>query len=208
MPSAGNPAHLHHFGRYLAGGVCTLGLLAFVCFAHPFLAVNAPVTADTVVIEGWMPEYAMQRTVAEIRRGSYQRVIVPGMVSGGERPPNPELIRAQLEAAGIPPDRIVVVTIPAARWNRTSRMARAVRDRLAELRVVPSGVNVVTLGPHARQSLLAYSRLLGPGIPTGVISFPKAEYDPKRWWASLAGIQKTTVHFAGWLREVALGMRS
>jgi hypothetical protein len=189
-------------------GAGMIVLMAFVRFAHPFLAVNAPVPADTLVIEGWMPEYAMDRTIAEIRRGNYQTVIISGMASTGDRPPVPEMIRDRVKAAGIPPERIVVVVIPAARWNRTSSMARAVRDRIAELRVVPSGVNVVTLGPHARQSLLAYSRMLGPGIPTGVINFPKAEYDPARWWASIAGIQKTTAHFVGWLRELALGLRS
>jgi hypothetical protein len=72
----------------------------------------------------------------------------------------------------------------------------------------PRGVNIVTLGPHARQSLLAYSRMVGPDIPVGVISVPKDDYDPDRWWAYAAGIKKTTKDFAGWLKEVLFGLRS
>ena len=79
---------------------------------------------------------------------------------------------------------------------------------MTELHVVPRGINIVTLGPHARQSLLAYSRMLGPNVPTGVINLPKAEYDAARWWASIAGVQKTLVHFGGWIRELAFGLRS
>ena len=150
----------------------------------------------------------MAQTVAEIRRSGYERVIVPGMAPDDDRPANPIWIKSYLEASGIPPERIDVVIVPATRWNRTSSTARAVRDRLAELHVVPRGVNIVSLGPHARQSLLAYSRMLGPSVPTGIINLPKAEYDPTRWWASIAGVQKTMVHLAGWIREVAFGLRS
>lgn len=207
-PSAWSPPRTRRLAAYVAGTACIVALMAFVRFAHPFLAIDAPVAADTLVIEGWLPEYAMERTVAEVRRGNYQRVIIPGMVPDGDRAPDQASISGRLEAAGVSPDRIIVVLIPPTRWNRTSSMARAVRNRLTELDVVPKGVNIITLGPHARQSHLAYTRLLGPGIPTGVINFPKSEYDPERWWATPAGIQKTTTHFAGWLRELALGLRS
>lgn len=207
-PSAGSPPRIRRLAAYVAGTACVVALMAFVRFAHPFLAIDAPVAADTLVIEGWLPEYAMERTVAEVRRGNYQRIIIPGMVPDGDRAPDQASISGRLEAAGVSPDRIIVVLIPPTRWNRTSSMARAVRNRLAELDVIPKGVNIITLGPHARQSHLAYSRMLGPGIPTGVINFPKSDYDPERWWASPVGIQKTTTHFAGWLRELALGLRS
>ena len=83
----------------------------------------------------------MERTVAEVRRGNYQRVIIPGMVADGDRVPDQLFIRRRLEAVGVSPDRIIVLTIPATRWNRTSSMARAVRNRLAELDIVPKGVN-------------------------------------------------------------------
>lgn len=207
-PSAGRPPRIRRLAWYVAGTACVLAVIAFVRFAHPFLAIDAPVPADILVIEGWLPEYAMERTVAEVRRGNYRRVIIPGMVPDDDRVPDHVSISNRLEAAGVSPDRIIVITIPAIRWNRTSTMARAVRNRLVELDVVPKGVNIITLGPHARQSLLAYSRMLGPGIATGVINFPKSEYDPGRWWASPAGVHKTTTHFAGWLRELAFGLRS
>jgi uncharacterized SAM-binding protein YcdF (DUF218 family) len=193
---------------WATAGACLLALLAFARTVHPFLAVHAPVPADTLVIEGWLPEYAMAQTVAEIRRGGYERVIIAGMAPEGERPPSATGIRDYLTASGIPPERIDVVIVPATRWNRTSSTARAVRDRLTELHAIPRGVNIVTLGPHARQSLLAYSRMLGPSVPTGAINLPKAEYDPARWWASIAGVQKTLAHLAGWIREFAFGLRS
>jgi hypothetical protein len=208
MPSAPPPLCRSRLGLYLTGGALIAALAVFIRFAHPFLTVDSPVPADALVIEGWLPDYAMAGTVAEIRRGNYQYLLVPGVTPSGDRPPNAVLIRDHLVAAGIAHDRIIVVIVPATRWNRTSNMARAVRDRLAELHVMPSGINIVTIEPHARQSLLAYSRILGPSIPTGVVSLPPEEYDPARWWTSFTGVRWTTKMFAGWLRELTFGLRS
>jgi hypothetical protein len=194
--------------RRLTGTAALIALVVWLLFVHPFLAVDAPVVADTLVIEGWLPQYALDRAVAEIRRGMYDHVMVAGMAQSSARAPDSVWAGQYLEAAGIPPDRIVVIAAPEVRWNRTSSTARAVRDRLRELDVKPNGVNIVTLGPHARQSLLAYSRMLGPSIPMGVINIPKDDYDPAWWWASTAGIKKTTIHFAGWIRELLFGLRS
>jgi hypothetical protein len=87
-------------------------------------------------------------------------------------------------------------------------MAAAVRDRMRSMGVQPRGVNVLTLGPHGRQSRLAYRRMLGPSIPVGIITVPKDDYDPAWWWMSRAGIRKTTKDFAGWVRELVFGLRS
>lgn len=50
--------------------------------------------------------------------------------------------------------------------------------------------------------------MIDPQIPVGVISIPKNDYDPSRWWASSAGIKKTTKDFAGWVKELIFGLRS
>ena len=185
-----------------------MALGTFALFVHPFLATNVPVTADTLVVEGWVPQYVLDRAVSEIKRGNYEHVFVAGMAQGDGRTTDSVEAGRYLVAAGLPSGQIVIVAAPETRWNRTSSMARAVRDRMHELNVRPTGVNIVTLGPHGRQSLLAYSRLLGPSTPTGVITIPKDDYDPAWWWASMAGIKKTTKDFAGWVREVLFGLRS
>ena len=182
--------------------------VAFLLFVHPFLAINVPVKADILVIEGWVPDYVLDRAASEIVRGKYDYVFVSGMQSDDAEPSDSVQVVRYLVAAGIDPARIVAAPTESTIWNKTSHMARAVRDRMVALAVKPRGINVITLGPHARQSLLAYSRMVGPDIPVGVISIPKDDYDPDRWWAYAAGIRKTTKDFAGWAKEVLFGLRS
>ena len=103
------------------GGACLLALFAFARTVHPFLAVHAPVPADTLVIEGWLPEYAMAQTVAEFRRGGYERVIVAGWrltVSA----PGSNVDRCPPDRVGHSPDKIDVVIIPAV--GGTARRVR------------------------------------------------------------------------------------
>lgn len=194
------------------GAACAFTLAAltvlFAMFVHPFLAFSAPVQADTLVVEGWVPPYVLDRAAAEIARGKYARVFVSGLQSDDEMPTDAAQVEQHLVARGADPAMIFAAPAASTGWNKTSHMARAVRDRMFAMPVKPRAVNVITLGPHARQSLLAYSRMLGPEIPVGVISVPKDDYDPDRWWAYAAGIRKTTKDFAGWLKEVLFGLRS
>ena len=44
----------------------------------PFLSVNDPVPSKFLVVEGWLPDYALERTLAEFSHGQYDRILVTG----------------------------------------------------------------------------------------------------------------------------------
>jgi hypothetical protein len=181
--------------------------LVFLLFVHQFLAVNAPVAADVLVVEGWVPKYVADRAVSEFARGGYRHVFVSGLIGEGGGS-DAAAMAGYLASRAVDPARLVAAPAPDTGWNRTSHMARAVRQRIDALGITPTAVNVITLGPHGRQSRLAYSRAFGPSVPVGVMTVPKDDYDPRWWWLSVAGIKKTTKDFAGWARELVFGLRS
>src|SRR6202049_4424392 len=49
-----------------------------ICGAYSFLAVNDPVDSGALVVEGWLPDYALQQAITEFRRDHYSRVFVTG----------------------------------------------------------------------------------------------------------------------------------
>src|SRR6266516_6576231 len=49
-----------------------------VCSISPFLSVSQPVPADVLIVESWLPDYAMFSAVGEFRRGGYKYVITTG----------------------------------------------------------------------------------------------------------------------------------
>src|SRR5262245_21911459 len=61
--------------------VLILGLAALAtCFLrlYPFLAVNQPVVSTCLVIEGWIPETALQNCLEEFRAERYSRMVTVG----------------------------------------------------------------------------------------------------------------------------------
>lgn len=195
--------------------VFALGFSAavFVLKVHSFLAVNLPVDADVLVIEGWMPSYALRPSVRELKANHYTHVFVPGLIfeKGDENAhyiSDSARVAADLVELGVSASLIERCPIPPPGFNRTSHMARSVRDRMSALGVKARGITVLSLGSHARQSLLAYQRMLSAIAPVGIIAYPDESYDANRWWTSWRGLSKTTKNFAGWFKEVFVGLRS
>jgi len=46
--------------------------------AYSFLAVNDPVEDGALVVEGWLPDYALQEAITEFGRGHHSRIFVTG----------------------------------------------------------------------------------------------------------------------------------
>ena len=44
-------------------------------FLHPFLALSARVDGDIMVVEGWLPDYALQKAVDDFQNGSYKLLV-------------------------------------------------------------------------------------------------------------------------------------
>jgi len=197
----------------LIGVLFGAAFVAFLFTVQPFLAINRTVDADILVIEGWIPSYALHTPARDLKSGYYKRVFVSGLFyeKGDENyhyGSDPARIAADLEELGVSSSLIEPCPIPTPRFNRTSHMAREVGKRIRALGWKPRGIKVVTLGSHARQSLVAYQRMLGDLAPVGIVAYPDTRYDAARWWTSIPGIKKTAKDLAGWLKESAVGLRS
>ncbi|MBL7938625.1 MAG: hypothetical protein JNL43_04620 [Flavobacteriales bacterium] len=62
----------------LFSGAALLAVMVLVAAAFPFLAVNDPSGAKTVVVEGWIPSEFLPKVKAEIDRRGYERVYTTG----------------------------------------------------------------------------------------------------------------------------------
>ena len=64
---------------WIALALAGLGTSVFtVWFANPFLCINRPVSAQVLVVESWLPGFALAEAVDEFKRGRYQMVITTG----------------------------------------------------------------------------------------------------------------------------------
>jgi hypothetical protein len=97
------------------------------------------------------------------------------------------LAASQLQNLGVDKGLIVALTFPEVPQHRTYASALVLRDWLKKSQPRTTGINVFTIGPHARKSLVLFKRALGPEIEVGVIAGTDDTYDANRWWMSVRG---------------------
>jgi hypothetical protein len=58
---------------------CAVLIVFAVGGAHSFLAVNDPVPGGVLVVEGWLPDYALEEAMTEFRRDHYTKLFETGV---------------------------------------------------------------------------------------------------------------------------------
>jgi hypothetical protein len=174
---------------------CVAALMLFLINQlYPFLALNSPLKADILVIEGWMQDYAIKEAIAEFERGSYQKLITigPSLWVGhylSQYKNFAELAAANLIALGFDPDKLVAVPTPDVFRNRTDASAAALSQWIANSGLKVESINLYTFDVHSRRNWMIFNQALAPEIKVGVIVLEPLSYDPKRWWVSSAGVR-------------------
>jgi hypothetical protein len=184
--------------------------ICFFLLIDAFLSVNAPVTANVLVVEGWLPENALKEAASEIKRNGYDHVVTSGgpieeqewLVSGFDTWAS--LASAILQKLQIPKDKLIEAPAAESDRNRTFASALVVKAKLDELGITIRGLNVLTEGPHARRSRLVYRKVFDKKTSVGVLSIKSVYYDEVHWWRSSVGIEDMLEQGLGWLYESLL----
>ncbi|MBF2026668.1 MAG: YdcF family protein [Oscillatoriales cyanobacterium C42_A2020_001] len=171
---------------------------------YPFLATTNPVKADILVVEGWLPDSAIEAAIAEFQQGEYQQI----MVTGGPIPQGSyllkyktyaELAAATLLALGLDSAKVVTVPAPYVIKDRTFTAANALKQKLCDSISTVQAINLLTLSVHARRSQYVYQKALGPEVEVGVISINDPSYDSTRWWSSSSGFKWVMIEAISYL---------
>jgi len=162
--------------------------------ANAFLSVTCRIQADALVLEGWLPDYALEQALNEFTNGHYGLLITAGgpLPKGAylsEYQSNAEFAAATLRKMGLDSERLVSVPAPKTTKDRTYVSALAVKAWLTASHSNVHAMNVFTVGPHARRSRLLFQKAFGDEVAVGVISGPDEEYDQRHWWTTSAGVR-------------------
>lgn len=165
--ASGRPAYVASRRLLLLGVVLfAAAVLAGIRNLYPFLAVSTQrVPAQILVVEGWIYDDCFDTAAVEFNQGQYKWLATSGLVVNAPGATNPTYAHRAakaVEGRGIPSSKILVCADGSTDWQRTSTSALAVYDFLKARDELASGINVVNIGSHARQSWLACRRIFGP----------------------------------------------
>ena len=167
----------------------------FVKNIYTFLAQNSPVSSEIMILEGFLPDFAIGESMKKFNEGNYKLMIISGkkMIKGASLVPyeNDGLYTAAILAKiGFDSTLIKVIGLENdVKQDRTYASAAAIMDWMSQNGLKPEAVNVVSLGCHSRRSRLLFEKAFDDEIKVGIISVPDIGYDPKVWWKSSYGFK-------------------
>jgi uncharacterized SAM-binding protein YcdF (DUF218 family) len=187
--------------------ICALLLASVIVLksVYPFLAITHRVNADSLVVEGWISEYAIRAAVKEFQSNGYQRVFTTGgPVEGTGGYTNDFMTSAcvgadLLKKVGVPEQSLQMVPSRVMDRDRTYGSAVALRNWFRDHNIVVSGVNVVTEDVHARRTRLLFQKALGNKVQVGVIAVANVDYPANRWWHYSQGLKNVVSELAAYL---------
>ncbi len=192
----------------LAWIIITLGIIGLLLWAgttvHPFLALTDPVDADVLVVEGWLPDYALEGVVKEFHSRPYRCLITTGgPIDAGEvlasHKTYAALCAATLSRLGLDSNKIVAVPSPRLQVDRTYASALSLHRWLKISGVKIGSLNLYSLGVHTRRSRLLFQKALGNSVRIGSIAAKDYSYDSDRWWRYSSGVEAVTFECVGYL---------
>lgn len=167
----------------------------FVSNIYTFLAVNKPVSANLLVVEGWVHDYAIRAGVEEFRTGKYAGVFATGGPVAGtgdytsDFKTSAHVGAGLLLSSGLPPESLVMVPSRVSSRDRTYGAARALKQYFQEQGTMVKSLNIVTENVHARRTRMLYQEAFGPDVQIGIIAARNPDYDPRRWWKYSPGVR-------------------
>ena len=169
-------------------------LVAVVLTVHPFLAVNDPVEGEILVVEGWLPDYAIEKIMEIFKSGGYSRIVTTGgpLTYGSYLvgyKTCPEVAAGTLKKLGFDGDLISVVPAPNVTKDDTYAAGLSLKKWLANSGMDIKSLNICSFGPHARRTRMLFEKALGDSVNVGIISLEDREYDPKAWWKTSDGVR-------------------
>lgn len=197
------------------GWLCLLPLIGAIPAwwfygGESFLSLTAPETAEVLVVEAWIGRAGMEAAKAEFDHGGYRWMVAAGGFTdkGGwtdEAWTYAEMAGNELERLGVPRDKLILASSGESESARTFRSAMATREALAAHGIQPVAVNVLTRGAHGRRSRLVFSKVLGPKVRVGVVSWQPPEDRVGLWWESSERAKELVGETAGYWFELLAG---
>jgi DUF218 domain len=159
---------------------------------YPFLARQAPVKSEVLVIEGWLPDELLGQAMTWAGTNGVTTLYTTGgpLATGSylvEWKSYAEMTHARLKALGME-ERYRIISVPAekVRRGRTREAARALQEATALSR---GEFNLVSEGAHMRRSWRAFQAAFGDGVEVGCVALTPVEYDRSDWWSCSEGVR-------------------
>ncbi len=157
-----------------------------------------------MVIEGFVPSYALEDALETYRSDGYKRLIVTGIAITKYECTSVFTNTAEATIHAIRQlgftDSIYSARIPDNVYvDRTYHTAIATGILFEEHPEWPKSMNIFSIGVHARRSRMMFKEACGSEFNIGIIAYPDRSFNPDKWWKNSKGFRNVSNEFAATL---------
>ena len=169
-----------------------------------FLSFNEPVKAKTLVVEGWVEDYALKNAMDLYKRDHYKHLVITGLPLVHFEdyvifPSTAAAAAAVMRKYGFK-DSIYQAVIPSTVFiDRTYNTGVATRMIMSKHPEWGKSFNIYSVGVHSRRTHLMFERAFGSDYDIGIIADTDRTFDPSHWWHTSIGFRNVSNEFVAWL---------
>ncbi len=169
---------------------------------YDFLSPIQPIATKTLVIEGWLDDFAIEEAYILFLKNDYDYLITTGGpleigYLATHFITSAELAKATLIELGMDSTKIICVPRTHVLENRTFHSALALKDWIENNNSKIESFNLVSLGAHSKRSKLLFEKAL-PDKEIGIIALRDQRFDPEKWWKSGKGARTVITETIGY----------
>ncbi len=186
--------------------IIILGLIfIYAKTIHAFLAPTDPVNSKVMIVEGFIPDYALEEAADIFNKGQYKLMIITGKKRMKGAPldqyKNDGIYSAAtLIKLGFDSTRIRVVAVEnEIKRDRTFTSALAAKKWIENHNEGCTSFNLVTLDCHARRSRLLFGKAFGEKYRVGIIAIRDRSYNADHWWQTSNGFREVIQETIAWI---------
>ena len=157
-----------------------------------FLSPNQPANGQILVLDGQMPDYAIEQAIEIFNQGKYELIVTTGSkIDAGfyvsEHKTMADLSRGTFLALGFDSTKVIALPTKFVERNRTFNSANTMNQWLIANRSDIKSIDVLAVGCHARRSWFLFDKANGKRVQVGIISTPHRGFDIDKWWNNSIG---------------------
>ena len=169
---------------------------------YPFLTVDDAAGFGVLVVEGWVPDYALEATLELIRSDRYEAVYTTGgPIRTGRHLSQygtwAEMSAFRLQRIGCN-QTIHAAPAPEVWRDRTLISARTLATNLQKNGILTGMVDIVTMDCHSRRTRMLFQRALGEAYQVGIHAVSIPEIGPRNWFTCSEGVRSVLSELIGY----------
>lgn len=186
---------LSWLSRLLLLSIFLLFFFGFVRLVPRFLRMNRPLNGQILVLDGQIPDYAIEKAIELFSKSNYRFIVTTGSnlpegfyVSGMKT--MAQLSRETFLALGFDSTKVIALPTKFVKRNRTFNSANTINEWLTTQHPEIDAIDVFTIGCHSRRSWFLFHKALNEKVNVGVYCIDNRGYQVDTWWKSSIGARE------------------